>query len=191
MLHLRQESSVAWLRVVLENFDLFLQDHALNEHSVAMIARKLRAHHPDKDELVAAMIEIEREELEHFDQVCAILKERGQRLGVEQADSYTARLHRLVRKEDHNDYLLDRLVLFAIIEARGCERFTMIFEALEPGPMKQFYRDLAASESRHHVTYLKLARLYFDDAVVTARLNALLDQEASIIRALAVRPAMH
>jgi len=175
----------------LENFDLFLQDHALNEHSVAMMARKLRSHHPEKSELVEAMTEIEREELEHFEQVCAILKERGLGLGLEQSDPYAAKLHALIRKSDHNEYLLDRLVLFAIIEARGCERFNMVFEALEPGPMKQFYRELAASESRHHAAYLRLARIYFDDVVVQKRLDFLLKEEAQIIRDLAIRPAMH
>jgi tRNA-(ms[2]io[6]A)-hydroxylase len=44
---------------------------------------------------------------------------------------------------------------------------------------------------RHHELYLGLARTYFDAAAVAARLEEILDLEASVIRELPVRAALY
>jgi tRNA-(ms[2]io[6]A)-hydroxylase len=191
MLRLRQETSADWIHKVFEDFDLFLQDHAANERKVAQAALRLCSHHPDKAGLVDALTDIAAEEMDHFRQVQEIVITRGQTLGPDRPDPYTGQLHALIRRVDHNEYLLDRLLLFGLIEARGCERFQRIAEALEAGPVKDFYRELAASESRHYVTYIRLARKYFGDARTDERLDFFLDKEAEIVRSLPVRAALH
>ena len=35
-------------------------------------------------------------------------------------------------------YLLDRLLIGSLVEARGCERFGLIAQALPDGPLKHF-----------------------------------------------------
>ncbi len=90
-----------------------------------------------------------------------------------------------------DDYFLDRLLVSGIVEARGCERFGQLAEALEPGKLRDFYREISRSESRHHAVFHRLARSYFDSPVVEQRQSELLDREAEILQALPVRPVVH
>ncbi len=178
--------------MVLADLDTFLQDHAANERKVSGSAMGMVTHHPDKAELVDALIEVAQEELEHFIAVYALLKARGVPLSQDKPDPYVGALRRAIRQKETDLYLRDRLILFAIIEARGCERFTLLHRALPEGhELKAFYGDLAASEARHHATYLRLARLYFDKEAVDRRLEQLLDLEAEIHAALPLSPALH
>ncbi|MCV6613798.1 MAG: tRNA-(ms[2]io[6]A)-hydroxylase, partial [Cellvibrionaceae bacterium] len=88
-------------------------------------------------------------------------------------------------------YFLDRLLVASIIEARGCERFGLIAEALKPGPLKKFYAAITASEDKHDHLFEDLAKLYFPAAEVEARMDELLDIEAEIVAALPIRAALH
>ena len=94
-------------------------------------------------------------------------------------------------KRGPEQYFLDRLLVLGVIEARGCERFGLVAEALEPGPLKDFYLDITRSEARHHGVFVRLAREYFPDEVVEGRLDELLEEEAKIIDRLPLRPAVH
>jgi len=60
-------------------------------------------------------------------------------------------------RRDEPQRLLDLLLCGALIEARSCERFMGLAPLLE-SPLKDFYQGLAASETRHHGLYLKLAQ---------------------------------
>jgi tRNA-(ms[2]io[6]A)-hydroxylase len=100
-------------------------------------------------------------------------------------------LRKAIRTSVADEYLLGKLVLSGIVEARGCERFRLVAEALQPGELKDFYNELVRSEARHHAVYIQLARRYFDDAAVDQRLDELLDVEAEIARKLPLRPALH
>lgn len=191
MLRLRHDTPPEWAEVALADLDAFLRDHAANERKVSGSALSLAVQHPDKQELVGQMIDLAQEELDHFRRVYDILVGRGRTLGHEGPDPYMSELRKAIRSPDVEVYLLDRLVLFAIIEARGCERFALLAEALEPGELKDFYQDLVRSEARHHATYLKLARRYFDPERVDQRLDELLDLEAGVARDLPLRPALH
>ena len=88
-------------------------------------------------------------------------------------------------------YFLDRLLVAGIVEARGCERFGRVAEALDPGKLRDFYQDIARSESQHHGLFYRLARQYFDTGEVEARQHTLLDREAEIVANLPIRPAVH
>lgn len=191
MLELRYETPRQWVDITLANMDAFLQDHAANERKVSQSALTLAVQHPQHEALVDEMIRLAEEELSHFRQVYTLLKERGKNLGYDAPDPYMGALRRAIRERDVNLFLRDRLLLFGIVEARGCERFVMLAEALTPGPLKDFYTELARAEARHHALYLNLARRYFPAEEVKARLDALLTLEAEVIRNLPLRPALH
>jgi tRNA-(ms[2]io[6]A)-hydroxylase len=191
VLALRFQTDPAWAQIALADLDAFLQDHAANERKVSQSALTLLVQHPDRRELVDALVDVAEEEMVHFRQVYRLLVERGSGLAQDAPDPYMGALRRAIRTNPVDDFLLDRLVLFAIVEARGCERFALLAEALPPGDLKDFYEELVRSEARHHGLYLRLARTYFDAADVDARLDALLDAEAEVMRGLPLRPAMH
>jgi tRNA-(ms[2]io[6]A)-hydroxylase len=68
---------------------------------------------------------------------------------------YGEGMRRAVRRNEP-ERLLDLLVCGALIEARSCERFVGLAPRLDE-PLRSFYAGLAASETRHHQLYLKLA----------------------------------
>jgi tRNA-(ms[2]io[6]A)-hydroxylase len=191
MFALRHPTDDAWLQTVLADVDTFLQDHAHNERKVSGSALLLAAHHPDRVELVAAMIDLAQEELRHFKQVHDLLAARGKTIGQDRPDPYMGPLRKAIRKRDHHAYLLDRLVLFAIVEARGCERFDLMAEHLPDERLRSFYRGLVACERRHHRLFLDLAERYYRPEEVQPRLDELLELEASVVSSLPPRAALH
>ncbi len=191
MLRLRYDTPREWVAIVEDDFDAFLQDHAANERKVSASAMKLAVQHPELDELVGALVDVAAEELEHFRLIYRHLVARGQRLAQDAPDPYMTQLRNRTRHSDRSLYLLDRLLLFGIVEARGCERFTLLSEDLSDPAWRAVYGELAQSEARHHGLYLRLARRYYDDALVSARSNELLDLEADIARGLPLYPRLH
>jgi tRNA-(ms[2]io[6]A)-hydroxylase len=191
VLRLRFATDSGWALEVLKDLDAFLQDHAHNERKVVQAALQLAAHNPRRRELVKAMIELAGEELTHFGQVHELLLQRGTHLGFDQPDPYAGGMHTLLRKADVKEYLLDRLLVFGVVEARGCERFQLIHEALPAGPLKSFYGDLYRAEARHHGLFTGLAERYFGRDTMHDRLDAILDAEAALVASLPHRSAVH
>jgi tRNA-(ms[2]io[6]A)-hydroxylase len=189
-MQLKLPTPTGWIEVVLQDFDSFLIDHAACERKASATAMTLLLHYPDRKELVSAMIELAQEELSHFAQVCERIAERGLTLGPDEKNSYVNRLTREFR-QGSDAYFLDRLLISGIVEARGCERFGLVAEALPPGPLKDFYRHLTASEARHRGLFLRLARVYFPEGMVAPRLEELLDVEARVMTQLPLRAAVH
>jgi tRNA-(ms[2]io[6]A)-hydroxylase len=187
---LKVATSPLWLETVLGDFDAFLLDHAACERKASATAMSFVAHYPNRQELVRAMIELAQEELQHFGDVYRRVEERGLVLTPDKKDPYVGRLLKELR--DGSDcYFLDRLLVSGIVEARGCERFGLVAEALPEGPMKSFYRDIAVSEARHRGLFGRLARVYFDEETVNRRTEELLCVEARIILDLPLRAAVH
>lgn len=190
MVTLQAASSPAWLSAVLTDFDAFLLDHAAAERKASAVALSLITHYPDRKKLVAAMMDLAREELEHFYQVYRRVEERGLVLGPDGKDPYLKAMRAEIR-DGRDHYFLDRLLVGGIVEARGCERFGLIAQALTDPSLQSFYREIAASEARHDALFVNLARAYFSGPSVDARLDALVAAEANILRGLAIRPALH
>ena len=190
MLRLKATSPSEWLDAVLSDFNAFLIDHAACERKASATALHLIQHYPDREALVDAMVALSVEELEHFRGVYTWIKARGTRFGPDHKDPYVGALRRLSRGGTL-PYFLDRLLIAGIIEARGCERFAMIADALDPGPLKDFYLDITRSEARHHELFVRLARTYFPAAEVEERLETLLNEEARIMKTLPPRAAVH
>jgi len=65
------------------------------------------------------------------------------------------RLRRLVaRSEPQRE--VDLMICGAFIEARSCERFAVLGNAIG-APLRELFQDLHAAEERHYQIYLKLA----------------------------------
>jgi tRNA-(ms[2]io[6]A)-hydroxylase len=187
---LRIPTRTEWLQRVTSDIDSFLVDHAACERKASATALSFVSHYPDRSELVSAMIQLAREELEHFQRVYQQIAARGLRLRADEKDLYVVQLRDQIRRGG-NFYLMDRLLVAAVVEARGCERFGMVADALPPGTLKELYATLTRSEAHHHQLFLALARRYFEPGDVAARLDCLLDAEAAIVGQLAIRPTLH
>lgn len=187
---LRLATPPAWTETVLADFDSFLLDHAAAEKKASGMAISMLSHYPDKVELVAAMADLAVEELTHYREVVKWIHRRGLHTAADEKDPYVLAFRDCIR-QGREAYLLDRLLTASIIEARGAERFGLVAEALEPGPLKKFYQSIARSEERHFELFLDLARQYIDHATVGARWDELLDAEAGIVATLPLRAALH
>lgn len=190
MYSLRYQTSAAWTAKVLADFDTFLIDHAAAEKKASGMAIAMLSHYPDKPDIVTAMIDLSLEELTHFREVVKILHQRGLQLAADNRDPYVNAL-RTHTRAGRDVYLLDRLLIGSIVEARGCERFGLIADALPPGDLKKFYRAITESEARHEDLFCKLALRYFPAADVHDRLHELLDREAEIVAQLPIIAALH
>ncbi|NJN37568.1 MAG: tRNA-(ms[2]io[6]A)-hydroxylase [Acaryochloridaceae cyanobacterium CSU_3_4] len=190
IMNLKCDSSETWLQVVLADFDTFLLDHAANEKKASGVALNLAAHYPDKPDLVAAMIDLAIEELSHYRDVFKLIRDRHLTIPPDAKDLYVNQLRGLIRKEPQN-YFLDRLLVAAVIEARGLERFTKIAEALPAGSLKSFYYAIAHSEARHANLFLALSEQYCPVASIQPRLDQLLISEAHILTNLPYCAKLH
>lgn len=190
MFCLQSKTDAAWLELVLANLDLLLADHAYCEKKAAASAMSLIGKYPDDEFLVPKMIELAREELEHFQRIYDLLRARGGTLGVIDKDPYVGELLQLCRKHGV-EALIDRLLISSLIEARSAERFFLLAEHLPEAELRAVYQELAATEAGHHTTFVNLAFHYATREEIKARLAELSQQEAEIVARLPVAPRMH
>ena len=180
----------AWIGAVMADFDGFLLDHASAEKKASGMAMSMIAHYPDQPTIVSAMVDLAVEEMNHYREVMRLILARKLTPGADLKDPYIHTLNRQVRKAAEH-FLLDRLVVAAVVERRGAERFAIVADALEDSTLKNFYRAIAASEKRHWQLFIELASQHFEHTPVTERFNALTAVEAEIVATLPVRAALH
>jgi tRNA-(ms[2]io[6]A)-hydroxylase len=180
----------AWVNVILENFDEFLCDHAGCERKAMAFAMSLVVKYPDREAAIPALIEVAREELEHFQQVHALMARRGLRLSGDIADPYVNGLIALCR-HGRDQRFLDRLLVASLIETRGAERFRIIAQALDDPELREFYRELWACEAKHGEVFVDMALNYWDQDTIYARLEELARAEGELIGRLEWRPSLH
>ena len=190
MIELKFKTPVVWAERIVEAMDVFLPDHAAAEKKASSMAMTMVSHYPDRPELVTAMIDLALEELNHFRSVVKIMHERGLTLLPDETDPYVNALRRNSR-QGTGVYLMDRLLIAGIVEARGAERFGMVAAALPEGELKRFYDAIARSEKGHEELFLQFAEKYFDSTEVQQRLDELLLAEAEIVSNLPIRLALH
>lgn len=179
-----------WAAYILENFDEFLIDHANCERKASALAMSFAIKYADRVEMIPALIELAREELEHFEQVYEIMEKRGLRLAPDIKDPYVNALMALCRSRGQERFL-DRMLISSIVETRGAERFRLLHEALDDPQLKGFYRTLWACEAKHGNLFVGLALNYFPEQELYGRLGELLRGEAEITRNLEWRPSLH
>ncbi len=161
MLGLKLATDPRWVTIVESNIEEILTDHAWCEQKAATNAITMITYNSELEDLVTELLEIAREEVEHFQMVHNIIKERGLTLGRERKDNYVNELFKFLKKDgSRNDALVDRLLFSAMIEARSCERFKTLSENITDEKLAKFYRDLMISEAGHYTTFLTLARKY-------------------------------
>jgi tRNA 2-(methylsulfanyl)-N6-isopentenyladenosine37 hydroxylase len=190
MLQLQTRTPPAWLDVVFADFDAFLIDHTLCERKASAMGMSLVAKYPDRALILDPLIAFAREELEHFHIMFKVLAARGLLLPADSKDAYVVGLRKLMHSES-TALFLDRLLVSAVVEARGCERLQMVTEALPEGPLKGTYLELTRAEARHHALFFRLAERYFPAERVRERARALFEAEATLIESLPLRAAVH
>lgn len=199
MLCLTRPTDPQWAELALENLDTLLADHAHCEMKAASNALSLAARFPEHTDVARTLAELAEEELRHFRAVLDELSRRGIKLGKPEVDVYAAELRKRThvgKKGGPEDAFVDRLLVGAVIEARSCERFRLLIEALrakgsEPG-LVLFYEELFASEARHYRTFVDLAISVKGDAqAVRARLDEIARAEGGLIGELGVTPTVH
>ena len=190
MLSLQSDTAARWLAQVDGGLDEVLIDHAHCEKKAAGVAMNLLFSYVDHVALARAMTEIVNEELEHFRLVLDLLDRRGVAFRKLKPSSYGQRLHELVRKNEP-ERAVDRLLVAGLIEARSCERFSVLAEHVNDPELRDFYQSLFESEARHHSTYVRLACDVAPEETVRERLHWLAAREAEIIAAGDPFPRMH
>ncbi|MGB3849568.1 MAG: tRNA-(ms[2]io[6]A)-hydroxylase [Tunicatimonas sp.] len=189
ILKLKLPTDPRWVRWVDDNLEEILTDHAYCEQKAASSCISLIVQFSDRPKLVEVLAPIVAEEWEHFQRVLEQMRQRGFTLGKKRTDAYVVQLARHERKGGAIErQLMDKLLINAMIEARSCERFKVLWKNLSDESLKAFYYDLMASEAGHYVTFIKLAKEYMPEATVKARWEELLRAEAEIVRSLEVRP---
>lgn len=177
-----------WVDIASMNIEEILVDHAYCEQKAASSCISLITLFPEKDRLVEVLTPVVAEEWNHFERVVQELRKRGYSLGRQRKDEYVAELNKLVRAGGSRDQLLlERLLLNALIEARSCERFKLLWKNISDKALSEFYYELMVSEAGHYRNFLQLAKEYLPEKVVEARWRELLAQEAEIMKNLTPR----
>ncbi len=198
MLGLTHATDPRWAEIAIADLGEVLVDHAHCEMKAAANALSLATRVPASFALARALTSLAEEELVHFRAVLGLLEARGLALGLPDTDVYAAELRHAaqatIRKRSPRGSLADRLLVASLIEARSCERFRLLADALaaRADPLAAFYDDLFASEARHHRTLVELAvETSGDEGEARERLAALARIEGTIAMRLGVRPTVH
>lgn len=193
MLGLRLTTDPRWVNIVESNIEEILTDHAFCEQKAASNAISLIVNFPDYPEMVAEMVKIAREELEHFGMVHDLIIARGQVLGKERKDDYVNELMKFIKipHRTREEVLVDRLLFSAMIEARSCERFRVLSENIKDEKLAGFYRELMISEAGHYTTFIGFAREYGKGVDVDKRWQEFLDYEAKVIAGYGKKETIH
>ncbi len=192
MFRLKLPTDPRWVNIVEKNIEEILTDHAYCEQKAASNAISIVVKHPEKSDLVKAVLEVAREELQHFQMVHNKLLERGYVLGRERRDEYVNKLYDFMRKGgSRTQQLIDRLLFAAMIEARSCERFKVLSENIKDDDLRAFYHELMISEAGHYTLFLGFARQYAGEEDVEARWQEWLDYEGEIIQGFGKRETVH
>lgn len=191
MFKLRLLTDPRWANIAEGNLEEILTDHAWCEQKATTNAITLITMLPEYPEIVTELLEIAKEELEHFQMVHEIIKNRGYEFGRERKDDYVGQLYKFIIQGSRTEYIVDRMLFAAMIEARSCERFRVLTENIKDEELKVFYRDLMVSEANHYTTFIGFARRLGDPEKVNKRWEEWLDYEAEIIKSYGKKETIH
>lgn len=188
ILGLKMPTDPRWVDLASISLEEILSDHAYCEQKAASHCISLIQRYPQHLKLVEELAPIVTEEWGHFRMVLSEIKKRNLTLGVQRKDEYVNRLIQHEKKGGHpEDRLLDQLLMFALIEARSCERFRLLSEQLEDEYLRDFYRKFMISEAGHYKLFLALAKEYIDEEKVNTRWQQWLEIEKMILPLLELR----
>jgi tRNA 2-(methylsulfanyl)-N6-isopentenyladenosine37 hydroxylase len=191
-LGLKLATDPRWVDIAEKNIEEILTDHAYCEQKAASNAITCIVKYPEYTDLVDEMVRICQEEMDHFSQVHAKLKERGFKLGQERRDHYVRDLSAFIKRGGSREQqLVDHMLFSAMIEARSCERFRLLSENISDPDLKEFYWDLMVSEAEHYTTFIGFARKYSGNEDVDARWKLFLEFEGELIKNYGKSETMH
>jgi tRNA-(ms[2]io[6]A)-hydroxylase len=165
-----------------------LTDHAFCEQKATTSCISLIQKYPNYKELVKELAPVVTEEWGHFRLVIAELEKRNLKLGNQRKDEYVNALMKYQKQSAHGEtILLEKLLTFALIEARSCERFRLLSLNIAQEELREFYHKFMVSEAGHYKMFISLAKLYFDEELVKKRWDEYLKFEANLMKELVPR----
>lgn len=192
MLGLKLATDPRWVNIVEKDLEEILTDHAYCEQKAASNAISVIVKFPEFPEVVDAMVELVKEEMEHFQMVHQELIKRGLQLGRERKDEYIHDLLGFINKGGNREQqFVERMLFAAMVEARSCERFRLLSEEINDIELRGFYRDLMESEARHYTLFLNFARKYAPNTDVDKRWQDFLAFEATLMDKYGKKGTMH
>lgn len=188
MLGLKLATDPRWVNIAEKSLEEILTDHAYCEQKAATSGITLIIKNADKDRIVDEVTPLVAEEWGHFRKVLKELKKRGLKLGKQRKDEYVLALQQVIRKGgSREEQLLENLLIFAMIEARSCERFRLLSLHVNDDDLKQFYHEFMVSEAGHYRLFIDLAKEYNNEETVKKRWNEILEAEAEILQRMELR----
>jgi len=188
ILGLQLPTDPRWVDLASISLEDILTDHAYCEQKAATSCISLIQRYSDKEKLVQELAPIVTEEWGHFRMVLQELQKRGLKLGKQRKDQYVNALMKFEMKGGSDeDRFLDKLLIFALIEARSCERFKRLSEELNDKYLSNFYRRFMESEAGHYTLFIELAETYINKEKVRKRWKQWLDEEKKIMKDLELR----
>ncbi|MFC4872787.1 tRNA-(ms[2]io[6]A)-hydroxylase [Negadavirga shengliensis] len=188
MLRLQLPTDPRWVDVAKISLQDILVDHAYCEQKAASSCISLIIKFPELDKLVDVLTPVVAEEWAHFEAVMEQIRKRGYTFGKPRKDEYVVRLQAFIRKGGSRmDQLMEYLLMNALIEARSCERFKLLWKNLEEEDLRQFYYELMVSEAGHYVNFIDLAKHYQSTEVVEKRWREWLEYEKEVMKNLEIR----
>ncbi len=188
ILGLQLPTDPRWADLANISLQEILTDHAYCEQKAATSCISLIQRYPEKERLVDELAPIVTEEWGHFRLVLFELKKRNLKLGKQRKDEYVNKLMEFQKKGGSDEErFLDKLLIFALIEARSCERFKRLSEGLNDNYLSNFYRRFMESEAGHYTLFIELAESYQNKEPVRLRWKEWLNYEKEVMKNLAVR----
>lgn len=187
-LGLKLPTDPRWVDLAEMDLEEILTDHAYCEQKAATACISLIQSYPDKEEMVEQLAPVVTEEWGHFRMVLSELKKRGLRLGKQRKDEYVNALQAFQQKGGTREQaLFERLLTFALIEARSCERFRLLSLHCADEALRTWYHKFMVAEAGHYRMFLDLAELYFGKERTRARWQEYLRYEAEVMQKLEPR----
>lgn len=177
-----------WVNLAEISLEDILTDHAYCEQKATTSCISLIQQYPERTALVDELTPVAAEEWSHFTLVLEEIKKRGLQLGPQRKDEYVNKLRTFQRGGGSRDErLVEKLLTFALIEARSCERFRLLSLHIAEDDLKEFYKGFMVSEAGHYKMFLRLAKLYGDEKAVEIRWQEYLSFEAEMVKTLELR----
>ncbi|MEM7298350.1 MAG: tRNA-(ms[2]io[6]A)-hydroxylase [Bacteroidota bacterium] len=177
-----------WVNIAEKNIEDILVDHAYCEQKAASSCISLIVQFSERDKLIEVLTPVVAEEWAHFELVIGHLQKRGFKLGKQRKDEYVAKLSSILKKGGTRDeQLVEKLLMNALIEARSCERFKLLWKNIQDEELQKFYYELMVSEAGHYHNFIDLAKEYMDADKVGKRWKEFLVEEAKIMKELKPR----
>jgi len=188
MLGLKLATDPRWVNIAEKSIGEILIDHAFCEQKAATSGISLIVKYADKPDIVKEVTPIVAEEWGHFRRVLKEMDKRGIELGLKRKDEYVNQLLKLETRQPTRELMLvEKLLTFAMIEARSCERFRPLSLHVDDEDLKKFYHEFMVSEAGHYRLFLDLAYRYAPKEHVSKRWEEYLEGEAEILKKLEIR----